>query len=71
VQGCDHVLPVDIYLPGCPPRPEMLLDAILKLHDKIMNSKLGKDRERQITELDNARLALRPLHVVAPEGTGL
>ena len=37
VQGCDHVVPVDIYLPGCPPRPEMLMDAILKLHDKIQN----------------------------------
>ncbi len=32
VQGVDHVVPVDIYLPGCPPRPEMLMDAILKLH---------------------------------------
>ena len=35
VQGVDHIVPVDIYLPGCPPRPEMLIDAILKLHDKI------------------------------------
>ena len=33
VQGVDHVVPVDMYLPGCPPRPEMLIDAILKLHD--------------------------------------
>jgi NADH-quinone oxidoreductase subunit B len=49
----------------------MLLDAILKLHDKIMNSKLGKDREREITELENARLSLRPLHVVVPEGPEL
>ena len=33
VQGVDHIVPVDIYLPGCPPRPEMLMDAILKLRD--------------------------------------
>jgi NADH-quinone oxidoreductase subunit B len=37
VQGVDHVVPVDMYLPGCPPRPEMLVDAILKLHKKIMD----------------------------------
>jgi NADH-quinone oxidoreductase subunit B len=44
VQGVDHIVPVDIYLPGCPPRPEMLLDAILKLHDQIQNEKIGKNR---------------------------
>ena len=43
VQGVDHIVPVDIYLPGCPPRPEMLLDAIVKLHDKIQNMKLGRE----------------------------
>src|SRR3569623_989673 len=36
VQGVDHIVPVDIYLPGCPPRPEMLLDAILKMREKVM-----------------------------------
>ena len=56
VQGVDHVVPVNIYLPGCPPRPEMLLDAIVKLHDKIENMKLGVSRDRQITELEQARL---------------
>ena len=48
VQGVDHVVPVDVYLPGCPPRPEMLLDAIVKLHDKIQNMKLGVNRERGV-----------------------
>jgi NADH-quinone oxidoreductase subunit B len=60
VQGVDHLVPVDIYLPGCPPRPEMLLDAILKLHDKIQNMKLGADRKAEIAELEQARLRRLP-----------
>jgi len=44
VQGVDHVVPVDMYLPGCPPRPEMLIDAILKIHQKIMDEPLGAKR---------------------------
>jgi NADH-quinone oxidoreductase subunit B len=65
VQGVDHIVPVDIYLPGCPPRPEMLMDSILKLHDKIMNMKLGPDRDEEITELEEARLHMLPLRVNA------
>jgi NADH-quinone oxidoreductase subunit B len=61
VQGVDHVVPVDIYLPGCPPRPEMLLDAIVKLHDKIQNMKLGANRVAEIEELEQARLRRLPL----------
>ena len=47
VQGVDHVVPVDMYLPGCPPRPEMLIDAILKLHDQVQDTKLGANRARR------------------------
>jgi NADH-quinone oxidoreductase subunit B len=65
VQGVDHVVPVDIYLPGCPPRPEMLLDAILKLHDQIRAMKLGVNREREIEELEQLRMA-RPLPIAEP-----
>jgi len=50
VQGVDHVVPVDMYLPGCPPRPEMLIDAILKLHTKIMHEPLGPKRAKKLAD---------------------
>src|ERR1044072_1132349 len=60
VQGVDHVVPVDMYLPGCPPRPEMLIDAILKLHDQVQHTKLGANRRAQIEELEELGLNALP-----------
>jgi NADH-quinone oxidoreductase subunit B len=48
LQGVDHIVPVDMYLPGCPPRPEMLIDSILKLHDKIQHEPLGPRRAKAL-----------------------
>ena len=62
VQGVDHVVPVDIYLPGCPPRPEMLMDAILKLHTSIYDEKLGPNREAIIKSVEEAALNALPTH---------
>ena len=60
VQGVDHIVPVDIYLPGCPPRPEMLMDAIIKLHEEIQKMPLGVDREQAARAAEEAALKAVP-----------
>ena len=60
VQGVDHIVPVDVYLPGCPPRPEMLLNAILALHEQIQSMPLGVNRDEAVRAAETAALAATP-----------
>jgi NADH-quinone oxidoreductase subunit B len=60
VQGVDHIVPVDIYLPGCPPRPEMLINAILELHDQIARMPLGANRVKAARAAEQAALEAIP-----------
>jgi len=51
LQGIDRVIPVDVYVPGCPPRPEQIINGILKIQDLVGNESLRRRNSKEYEDL--------------------
>lgn len=69
VRGVDKLIPVDVYIPGCPPRPEAIFDAIIKLRKKVSNESL-MERTAVLEQTHRYYSTTHNMKAVAPILTG-
>ncbi len=69
VRGVDKLIPVDLYIPGCPPRPEAIFDAIIKLRKKVANETL-QERAVMVEQTHRYYSTTHNMKVVEPILTG-
>lgn len=69
VRGVDKLIPVDVYIPGCPPRPEAIMDAIIKLRKKVSNESI-QERGTVQTQVHRFYSTTHNMKVVEPILTG-
>jgi NADH-quinone oxidoreductase subunit B len=51
LQGIDEVIPVDVYVPGCPPRPEQIIDGFMRIQDLVANEPLRRRNSEEYKRL--------------------